>query len=91
MEVQARGHAMTLSCWGQSFRGEDGKCGRMSEGDTDTDWQAQREQPGGLRVSGEPELSWVTEPLPLTRSDLEAAAVVQLLGKAPLSLLARSL
>lgn len=76
-----------LSCWGQSVRGEDGKCERTREGDTDTDWQAQWEQPGGLRVSRELSSypSRTSEPLPLTPSDLEPAAVAQLLGKAPLS------
>lgn len=38
-----------------------------------------------LRGSREPELSRVSKPLPLIPSDLEPAAVVQLLGKAPLS------
>lgn len=60
---------------GQSVRGENGKCGRTSEGDTDTDWQAQLEQLGGLRVSREPELSRVSEPLPSISSDLEPSAV----------------
>lgn len=57
----------------------------MSAGGTDTDWQAQQEQPEGPRGSGEPELSRVSERSPLIPSDLEPAAVVQLLGRAPLS------